>query len=129
METIKEFLEFLWMVISNWAVLATGGVIMAVAWVWYTWRKECMNRSTMLILCGLFFIVACFAAWRDERTHFKQSRLAWDIEKDSINSDLQKLQSHKPDLVASFDQMSWGPTEGAGGQLSNGTIILIQMSL
>jgi hypothetical protein len=69
METLKHFEEFFWSVVNNWAGYCTGGLIVAIVWFWNAWKDRPMPRKFALFLAALFFVLACFKAWDDERAN------------------------------------------------------------
>lgn len=80
MRDIKEWfgdlLEFFWAVINSWAGYATGGIIVALVWLWSTVFSIPVSRRTGIGLAVFFLVMAFFNAWR------KQFRQRLDLQKD-----------------------------------------------
>jgi MFS superfamily sulfate permease-like transporter len=66
MEWIKELGEFLWAVINNWAGYATGGVIVAILWLWSTYFQKSVSKRWGIALAIFFLTIAVFNAWREQ---------------------------------------------------------------
>jgi hypothetical protein len=58
-----EFSAFVAAVISNWAVLATGGVLVLLVQLWKLYNKK-LSRKWELGITGFFLFLAFFQAWR-----------------------------------------------------------------
>jgi|GEM_PF-3922330 len=59
--------RFIWAVATNWAGYSTGGLIIAVVWLWSVWKDKPAPRYSLLILAGVFLFFVFFKAWNDER--------------------------------------------------------------
>lgn len=64
MEWLKQVAEFLWAVINNWAGYTTGGLIVALLWLWSTLRQVPISRKVGIAVAILFLFFAAFNAWR-----------------------------------------------------------------
>jgi hypothetical protein len=64
---VRELGEFLWAVINNWAGYATGGLIVALVWLWSTVKQGPVSRKFGIGLAILFLFFAVFNAWRDKQ--------------------------------------------------------------
>lgn len=63
---LKDLLTFLYALISTWANLLTGGVIVAAVAVYYARKKMSPPPKVTLGLAVVFGIFACFNVWRAE---------------------------------------------------------------
>ncbi|HWW97907.1 MAG TPA: hypothetical protein VNY74_09420 [Edaphobacter sp.] len=71
MEYLKEIGQFLWAVINNWAGYCTGGVIVALLWLFSTVKEVSIPRKIGIGVALFFLFCAFFNAWRDQ-LHEKQ---------------------------------------------------------
>ena len=67
MEWIRELGEFLWAVVNNWAAWTTGGVVVALLWLWSTLRQIPISRKIGVIIALLFLFLSFFNAWREQK--------------------------------------------------------------
>jgi hypothetical protein len=67
MQIYRDIWEFFWSVANNWAGYFTGGLIIALVSFYYAWRNQTMARKIILIFSIIFFLMACFKAWKDEK--------------------------------------------------------------
>jgi hypothetical protein len=67
MEWLKDLLEFLWAVITNWAALTTGGVIVALLALWSLLRQQPIRKSLGIGAALFFLFLAFFNAWREQK--------------------------------------------------------------
>jgi hypothetical protein len=63
---LADVWQFIIAVSSNWAGYATGGTIVASAWLYYSWKDTAMPRIIALSLCFIFQCMAVFKAWEDK---------------------------------------------------------------
>jgi hypothetical protein len=68
MDIIKNFLQFMWDVLNNWAGYVTGGLIIAVITAWLIWKDKTMPRNVGIIFMIGFLLLAFFKAWSDQKT-------------------------------------------------------------
>ncbi|HEX4920517.1 MAG TPA: hypothetical protein VFV92_07230 [Candidatus Bathyarchaeia archaeon] len=67
MDWIKDVGVYLWAVLWNWGNLATGGVIIALLWLYYSViRQSSMPRKVGIVVALLFLMFATFNAWREQ---------------------------------------------------------------
>ena len=70
MEYFQDFFpdlgRFLWAVITNWAAYATGGVIVALLWLWSTLRESPVSKKVGIGVALVFLFFAFFNAWRQQ---------------------------------------------------------------
>jgi hypothetical protein len=64
MEYIQEIGEFIWAVVNNWAGYCTGGLIVALLWLWATIKQRALPRQIGIALAIIFLFFAVFNAWR-----------------------------------------------------------------
>jgi hypothetical protein len=57
---------WLWAVISQWAALATGGIIMGIIALYETLKEKPINKKLMLGVFVFFLLVAMYKAWYDQ---------------------------------------------------------------
>jgi hypothetical protein len=71
MEWIKDFGVFAWAVVNNWAGYCTGGVIVALLWLWSIIKQQSIPRYVAIGVALAFLLCAFFNAWRTEyrKTH------------------------------------------------------------
>jgi hypothetical protein len=62
----RDFFQYLWDLFVQWTGAATGGTIVALAWLWETYTKKTLSRQTRLRLAVLFLLMASFFAWRTQ---------------------------------------------------------------
>jgi hypothetical protein len=63
---LRDFGVFVWAVLTNWAGFATGGILVALVWLWGTLNKVPVSRKIGLGLALIFLVMALFKAWRDQ---------------------------------------------------------------
>jgi hypothetical protein len=71
MDYLKQFGEFSWAVLNNWAGYTTGGVVVALIWLWSTLQQVPISRQMGIAVALTFLFFAFFNAWRDQykRSH------------------------------------------------------------
>jgi hypothetical protein len=74
MDYINDIGRFLWAVINNWAGYTTGGVLVALLWLWTTFRQIPLSRKIGIGVAVIFLFFAVFNAWRDQRKGWEQER-------------------------------------------------------
>ena len=62
----RDFFQYIWDLFVQWTGAATGGAIVALAWLWESYTKKTLSRQARLRLAGLFLLIASFFAWRTE---------------------------------------------------------------
>jgi len=70
-EYFNQIFEFSWAVINNWAGYATGGIVVALVWLWSTVYQKIISRRLGVALALSFLFFAFFTAWREQylKTH------------------------------------------------------------
>jgi hypothetical protein len=63
-EWLRDLLEFCWTVLNSWAGYTTGGIIVALVWLWSTISTTPPSRPAGIGLAIFFLIMAFFNAWR-----------------------------------------------------------------
>lgn len=63
---VLDFLEFIRAVISQWAVYATGGIIVAFLWLWSTLLDTPPSKKVNIGIALFFLFLAVFHAWRKQ---------------------------------------------------------------
>jgi hypothetical protein len=63
---MEDFLRFLWAVANNWAGYTTGGLVVALLWLWSTLKQVPISRKTSIAVAVMFLIFAFFNAWRGQ---------------------------------------------------------------
>src|ERR1043166_4748398 len=64
---ISHVFPFLWAVINNWAIWATGGLVMGGIFLWQTFSKKGeVSKWVLKACCLLFLAVAIFQAWDEQ---------------------------------------------------------------
>lgn len=71
MELLRDFGQFLWAVITNWAGYATGGILVALVGLWSITKRP-PSKKFSLCLLGVFLFLAFFNAWEDEHKKAKE---------------------------------------------------------
>src|SRR6266496_3760418 len=66
MEWISELGAFLWAVVNNWAGYTTGGVVVALLWLWSTLKQVPISRKVGIVVASIFLFFAVFNAWREQ---------------------------------------------------------------
>jgi hypothetical protein len=66
MEICREIGTFLWEVINSWAGYTTGGLIVALLWLWSTLKQKPTPRLLAIGVAILFLLSAFFNAWRSQ---------------------------------------------------------------
>lgn len=66
MALLKELRIFLWAILTNWASLCTGGVVIALIWFWSTLKQLAVPRNVGLGVAAGFLVIAIFNAWREQ---------------------------------------------------------------
>ena len=66
MEWLKEIGVFLWAVLNNWAGYVTGGLVIALIFLWTTLKQKALSRTTWIVIVSMFFSWAVFSAWREQ---------------------------------------------------------------
>lgn len=72
---LRDLLEFFWAVLNSWAGYATGGITVALVWLWSTVFSIPISRHAGIGLAIFFLVMAFFNAWR------KQFRLRLQLQK------------------------------------------------
>lgn len=67
MDTLHEIRQFLSALVRYWAALATGGTIMAANWAYHGLKGTQQGKIEFDILAFLFFVMATYLAWRDQK--------------------------------------------------------------
>jgi len=63
---LSDIGTFLWGVLSHWQAYMTGGIVMAVLFIYERlWNKTVSTRTVVWGIIA-FFIAAFFMAWRDQ---------------------------------------------------------------
>jgi hypothetical protein len=62
----RDFFTYLWDLFVQWTGAATGGAIVALAWLWESYSKKSLSPQTRLRLAALFLLMASFFAWRTQ---------------------------------------------------------------
>jgi hypothetical protein len=113
---IGDLGTFLWAVINNWAGYCTGGVVVALLWLWSTLKQKNIPRSWGIAVAIFFLAVSTFNAWREQhqaaRTEHEARLHAEDI-------------SH-PNLRAEIIQSSIGNVKEFGEQ--TGVVVWVRIS-
>ena len=65
-EFLQRIREFTWAVVTNWAGLSTGGILVATLGLWQTYRKP-FPRKVALSLASFFLLISFFKTWQDQR--------------------------------------------------------------
>jgi hypothetical protein len=65
-QLLEDIIDFLWAIISQWAVLLTGGIIIAALGAYERFQGRNVSLRTYLILANVFLLASCFWAWRDQ---------------------------------------------------------------
>jgi len=63
---IRDFFHYIWDLFVQWTGAATGGTIVALAWLWESYSKKSLSPQTRLRLAALFLLMASFFAWRTQ---------------------------------------------------------------
>jgi hypothetical protein len=66
MDFFKDLLTFLWAVIDSWAGYTTGGIIVAILWLWSILRQRAVPRKIAVAVAVFFVFCAVFHAWREQ---------------------------------------------------------------
>lgn len=66
MELFSEIWAFVWAVATNWAAWMTGGLIVALTFLWERFKQKDLPRMFVLLLAGVFLVVAFFNAWKEQ---------------------------------------------------------------
>jgi hypothetical protein len=78
-----DILTWLWAVLNNWAGYLTGGLLIASATFWAIWKDRPVPRTALLILSGLFLVMALYKAWQDKHIALTSAdRMIAKLEKD-----------------------------------------------
>jgi|GEM_PF-5473190 len=101
---IGEIGKFLWAVINNWAGYTTGGLVVALLWLWSTLRQIQISRKIGIAVALVFLFFAIFNAWREK--HHQVLQLQQELEVRS-----------KPKLSIEVAQMVSGVTDDDNTQV------------
>jgi hypothetical protein len=63
---MSEAIQFLCAVVSHWATLVTGGVVMAAIYFWEKWKGKSINKKLIMSVFVVFLFWAFFLAWKEE---------------------------------------------------------------
>ncbi len=66
---LSDLFEFIWAVLHEWAVYATGGVIVAVLWLVSTLVEIHVSKKANVGIALVFLFLAFFNAWRKQYRH------------------------------------------------------------
>lgn len=61
-----DLFQFLKAVLNSWAGYTTGGIVVALVWLWSTVSQIPMSRKAGIILAIFFLLMALFNAWRKQ---------------------------------------------------------------
>jgi hypothetical protein len=111
MEFIRVLSTFLWAVVDNWAGYCTGGVMMALLWLWSMLKTQPIPRKVGIGVALLFLLLAFFNAWRDQ--YDRVAKLTGQIDKD------------RPDFIGEIDQITFGDSPETGGSSAFVLVTLI----
>jgi hypothetical protein len=64
MDLLRDLFEFTLAVVNSWAGYATGGVVVALLWLWSTLRNEQIPKRIGVAVAIFFLFAAFFNAWR-----------------------------------------------------------------
>jgi len=67
----NDLLEWVLAVIQHWQVLMTGGIITALLTVAESYREKGFSWHFSKWVLLVFFVIACFLAWREQRLNWK----------------------------------------------------------
>jgi len=118
MDWLRDLGEFLWAVITNWAGYVTGGIIVALLWLWTSLVPREIPRETSrriaIVLTLVFLLIAVFNAWREQKraaakvaADFDAFRISKQEQINALQKQLQDL--NVPKLTTTFDDMKIGP--------------------
>jgi len=87
MSWLKDFGKYSWLVIHEWGVLITGGIIVALLWLWSTFEQVSISRKVGMALAASFLFFATFRVW------LKSYRERADMQKrvDELQNNLDEL--------------------------------------
>jgi hypothetical protein len=97
MITLRELGEFLWAVATNWATWTTGGLVVALLWLWSTLRQVPISRKIGIVVAVLFLLLAFFKAWQE------QKHLA-------VSAQEELSKRFKPNFSCRFDRWMFAPS-------------------
>jgi hypothetical protein len=66
MESHHHFWLFFWAILNNWAGYSTGGLIVALASLWFSGRGKTMSAKVFVGLSVCFFAMAIYKGWEDQ---------------------------------------------------------------
>ena len=70
MPNLSHFLQFISVVVKNWAVYVTGGVVMALVWLVCTLINKPMPRNIEIAIALTFLIIALYQAWEEKNKQY-----------------------------------------------------------
>ncbi len=80
-EYLKDLVQFLLASAEHWAVLVTGGIVIALLWLWSALKQRPLPRRLVLGLAAAFLVFAFFNAWREQ---YQRSHPGLSLEIDSV---------------------------------------------
>ena len=63
---LSDLFQFLRAVLNSWAGYTTGGIVVALAWLWSTISQIPLSRKAGIVLALFFLFMAFFNAWRKQ---------------------------------------------------------------
>lgn len=112
---MSDFLEFLWAVINSWAGYATGGLVVASAWIFFVWKDKPMPRTIGFVLASLFLLMAFFKAWKLQKNIGAQNT----VKISELRGEIDSLTVSRIDGKIVFAVLGAQPTGSSAGMVVN----------
>jgi len=100
MELLKEIGIFFWAVINNWAAYSTGGIIVALIWLWSTAKQKTIPRPVGFGVAIFFLVCAFFNAW-----------IVQYHDAEALREEIKKVNSERtPNFTGEIESISSAPS-------------------
>lgn len=99
LKPLQDIWQFLCALVKHWAALLTGGAIIAFNTAYHAEKQTQQGKTEFNILAFLFFVIAAFLAWRDQRKIVRVNTAAHSEQLQALKSQVETLQAQLDDKM------------------------------